>query len=149
MNQTALCPSCKKEVVFDTTGGAASVCPACGARFELAAEPKRARRVRAVHGLIFLGWMFAPSLLALALVAMLADGQHPGFDPFFAQHAALFWGMAGLSLISCYAACSWLTGRFTEKVWPRVLVGLFLGACVFLCNVVIVFFGACVVARGM
>ena len=146
MNQTALCPSCKRDVVFDVSDSA-SHCPACGARFEIASEATRRQRPRLFHGIIFVLWMFAPAVIALLAYALVKSRQSQSFDKFFSAHAVLAWVWFGLSCVSCYAACSWLTARFTKRRWARVLIGLFLGAGILFCNVVIAFFGACAFFR--
>ena len=144
MTQTALCPSCKRDVVFDARDGA-SWCPLCGARFELAAETKPRRWPRRIHGIIFAGWLFAPAVCALLTYAVLkVMGAHSFDDVFGKQHpTALAWAWLAVSAVSCYAACSWFTGRFTERTVLRVLIGLFLGAGIFLCNIIIAFLGGC------
>ena len=142
MKKAALCPSCKRDVVFDVSDGA-SYCPACGARFELAQEAAQRKRPRFMHAVIFIFWMFAPAGIALLAYALLKGSQSQSFDKFFAAHSGLAWTWFALTCVSCYAACSWLTGRFTERTWPRILIGLFLGAGILFCNLVIAFFGAC------
>lgn len=142
MSQNALCPSCRRDVEFDVSGGA-SRCPACGARFEIASGVARPKRPRFVHAVIFVFWMFAPAALALVAFALLKGLKSQSFDKFFADHAALAWTWFGITGVSCYAACAWLTARFTERLWLRVLVGLLLGGGILFCNLVIAFFGAC------
>ena len=148
MNQAALCPSCKRDVVFDTTGGA-SVCPVCGTRFELTAEDTSPVRARPVSGLIFVAWMFAPSVVALLAMLVLPMKPNPQFGQYFTDYPNVFIALLALSAISCYAACSWLMGRFTNKIWVRVIVGLLLGAAILFCNVLIAFFGSCAITGGL
>ena len=144
MNQAALCPTCHREVVFDTTGGA-SVCPVCGARFEFTAEDTSRVRPRPVHGLIFVAWMFAPAVVALLAMLVLPMKPNPQFGQYFTDYPKVFLGLLALSGLSCYAACSWLMGRFTKKLWVRVVVGLLLGATILFCNVLVAFFGSCAI----
>lgn len=148
MNQAALCPSCKRDVVFDTTGGA-SICPECGARFEINTEVTRRSRARPVHGLIFVAWMFAPAAVALIAMAVLTTGKNPQFGQALTDYPVVFVILSALSCISCYAACSWLMGRFTDKRWVCVIVGIFLGATILFCNVIVAVFGSCAITGGI
>ena len=150
MNQAALCPTCQREVVFDTTGEA-SVCPACGARFELAFEntPQARTRSGQAHGTIFVAWMFAPAVVALLTMMVLPVKPNAQFGQQFTDYPNVFMVLLVLSAISCYAACSWLMGRFTRKRWLCILVGLLLGATILLCNVLIAFFGSCAITGGL
>jgi hypothetical protein len=143
MNPTVLCPSCKRDVVFDVSDGA-SHCPACGARFDLASPTGLRKRPRFIHGVIFALWMFVPALVALIVYVAVRQPNHQiSFDKMLSNHATLAWTWFALTCISSYACCSWLTGRFTERTWLKVLVGVFLGAGILFCNLVIAFFGAC------
>ena len=148
MNQAALCPSCQREVVFDTTGGA-SVCPVCGARFELSHDDAAPTRTRPMHGLIFVAWMFAPAVLALLTMLVLPMKPNPQFGQQFTDYPAVFIVLSALSAVSCFAACWWLMGRFTDKRWLCLLVGLLLGATILLCNALIAFFGSCAITGGL
>jgi hypothetical protein len=91
--------------------------------------------------------MFAPAVVALLIYLVLEVAGTRSFDRVIGQHTPtpLAWTWLVLTAVSCYAACSWLTGRFTQRRWMRLLVGLFLGAGIFLCNVIIAFFGGCTV----
>ena len=142
MNQAALCPSCKKDVVFDASGGA-SVCPACGAQFEIASEAAQRKRPRPMHAVVFLLWLFAPAAVALLVFAVnKLSGGDQAFGGEFSTVATIWIVLAA---VSCYAACSWFAWRFSDRVWVRVLIGLLLGAGVFICNVIIAFFGGCAI----
>ena len=146
MNRTVLCPACKRDVVFDVIN-AQSQCPQCGARFALEPEFRRRRWPRRAPGLIFALWLFAPTLLALiTLVMMRVMTGTRSFDAVFGKYQpnALVWIWLALAAVSCYAACSWFAGRFTEKRALRVLIGVFLGGGILICNIIAAFLGGCV-----
>jgi len=146
MNQPALCPSCKKDVVFDTAGDV-SVCPECGARFELTSEtPLRKKRLTPREIILFAVWLFAPALAALFAFAVLRTAGTRNLNDVFGRQNPSVWVVSWtiFSIISCYSVCSWITGRFTSKVVVSVAMGLFLGAGVLFCNAVIALFSGCV-----
>ena len=144
MNETrAFCPACKQDVVFQNTT-AAAVCPACGASFDLANEVVRKRHLSWRDGVLFALWIFVPAVIAL-LSLFIIRNNHSG--PSGANTRAA-WTIAGLLLawINSYCACSWLTGRFTQRLWVRVLVGIVLGLAVLSVNAVAAVFGGCAFA---
>lgn len=72
------CPRCKRDVAFETRGGAAS-CPACGFRYELSAPPHPAALGMAGDGpgggsgfLQFLKLMAIALLVLMGAVAVVA-----------------------------------------------------------------------------
>ena len=142
MNPPALCPSCRQEVIFVQTSDA-SACPQCGAHFEIAQEPPPRSRFRPGVGLLSVAWMFAPALVAMLAMLILPMKKNPQFGQYFTEYPSLFITLAGLSCLSCLAACAWLAGRFTDKLWVRLILGLALGMAILLCNAVVVFFGSC------
>jgi hypothetical protein len=148
VNPPALCPSCQQEVVFVQTGDAA-VCPNCGARFAITLEIPHPSRLRPGVGLLSVAWMFAPAFVAMLAMLILPMKKNPQFGQFFTEYPSLFTTLAGLSCFSCFAACAWLAGRFTDKLWVRLTIGLSLGATILLCNVVVVFFGSCAFIGGL
>jgi|APGre2960657505_1045072.scaffolds.fasta_scaffold02244_4 hypothetical protein len=141
MNETrAFCPACKQDVVFQNTATAtAAVCPACGASFDLANEVVRKRHLSWRDGVLFALWIFVPAVIAL-LSLFIIGNNHSG--------PSGAWMIAGLVLasINSYCACSWLTGRFTQRLWVRVLVGIVLGLAVLSVNAVAAAFGGCAFA---
>ena len=136
----AFCPACKQDVIFQSTA-TATVCPACGASFDLATETVRKQHLTWRDGVVFVIWIFVPA--AIALLAMLVIGSKQ-LDK-MSGDASTAWIVTGLVLgfANSYCACSWLTGRFTKKIWLRVLVGVSLGLAVLSVNAVVGFFGGC------
>lgn len=144
MNQArAFCPGCKQDVVFQNTP-AAAVCPACGASFELATEAVRRRRLSLRDGVLFTLWIFVPAVITLLLVAIAGIDPSDGLS-LDRSEVLLVAGLL-LGFLNSYCACSWLIGRFTQKLWPRVLGGVFLGLAVLSVNSFAAAFGGCVLA---
>lgn len=79
-------------------------------------------------------------MLAMLILPMKTN---PQFGQYFTDYQSVFLILAGLSCFSCFAACAWLAGRFTNKLWVRLILGLALGTALLFCNTIIVFFGSC------
>lgn len=144
MNEAqAFCPACRQDVVFRSTATVA-VCPACGASFDLANEVVRKRHLSWRDGVLFALWIFVPAVIAL-LSLYITRHNHSGPSGANTSNA---WIIAGLVLgyLNSYCACSWLIGRFTERLWARVLAGIFLGLAVLSVNAVAATFGGCALA---
>lgn len=93
--------------------------------------------------------MFAPAVVALLAMLILPMKKNPQFGQFFTDYPSVFITLFGLSCYSCFAACAWLAGRFTDKLWVRLTLGLVLGVAILFCNAIIVFFGSCAFTGGL
>lgn len=139
----AFCPACKQDVVFQSSASTA-VCPSCGVGFDLATATVRRRQLSWRDGVLFALWIFVPAVIAL-LSLFIIKNNHSGPSGANTTNA---WIIAGLVLgfVNSYCACSWLAGRFTRRLWVRVLVGIVLGLAVLSVNAFAAAFGGCALA---
>lgn len=139
----AFCPACKQDVVFQCSASTA-VCPACGVGFDLATTTVRRRQLSWRDGVLFALWIFVPAVIALLSLAIMRNDHSGSSNPDRGQ-AWLIGGLV-LGFVNSFSACSWLAGRFTQRLWVRVLVGIFLGMAVLSVNAFAAAFGGCALA---
>lgn len=139
----AFCPACKQDVLFQSSASTA-VCPACGVGFDLATATVRRRQLSWRDGVLFALWIFVPAVLALLSIAIMLN-EHSGRSNPDRGQAWLIGGLL-LGFVNSFCACSWLVGRFTQRLWVRVLVGIVLGLAVLSVNAFAAAFGGCALA---